>query len=305
MRDGALARKSLDDLGLALGAPAVPRRLVETLYRSTDPYEVGVAASFSMASPPRALVYYNPRKRGAAFVRRVHATFLAHGLEPSWLGALSEAIPLSRVSTIAGFDVDASGVPSGTLYFEELSERLGDHASGLLSDVAKQLRLSAGEDPRARVGAPYILAVDFTRRGPERLKVYTFAQPAERGAARDEAAAISPELSHDGSPAAEVLFGDGACSGYIIQRAYDVDRLVRHKVYRCLPYEQQPTDGAGQQALQTLGIEDRTGVAAALLQPSFGTTSVGIAFAPGRDAPEYVSVYQCLLRGDRVATGRS
>lgn len=303
MRDGARARESLDELGLALGAPTVPRRLVETLYRSTDPYEVGVAASFSASAPPRALVYYNPRKRGAAFVRRVHATFLEHGLDPAWLGALSEAIPLSRVSTIAGFDVDPSGVPSGTLYFEELSERLGDHAGGLLLDVAARLGLSAGEDPRARVGAPYILAVDFSKRGPERLKVYTFAQPAEHAAAKAEAVAICPGLAHEGSPAAEVLFGEGACSGYIIQRAYDAGRMVRHKVYRCLPYERQSTDGAGRRALHTLGIEDHTGVGAALLRPSFGTTSVGIAFAPQQAAPEYVSVYQCLLRGDPAPRG--
>lgn len=302
MRDGARARESLNQLGLALGAPDTPRKVIEALYRSSDPFEVGVAATFSSDAPPRALVYYNPRRRDPAFVRRVRSTFAAFGLDAGWLSTLNGAIPLTRVSTIAGFDVDATGVPGGTLYFEELDERLGGHAVGLVDRVASQLRLPVGEGTHGRVGAPYILAVDFGRAGPERLKLYHFAAPGERSAVQAEAAAVCPSVGSPDAPAAQVLFGDGSCSGYIIQRAHGAHGLVRHKVYRCLPYEREATAGVARRALQQLGLLDQSGAADALLEPSFGTTSIGVAFTPDRDQPEYVSVYQCLLRGDPPAT---
>ena len=140
--------------------------------------------------------------------------------------------------------------------------------------------------------------MDFGRAGAERLKRYHFALPEHRAAVIAEAARVNPGAAVTESPAGRVLFAEGPCSGYIIQRAYDASGLVRHKVYRCFPYEREATGDVGSRALAEFGITDETGVSDALLEPRFGTTSVGVAFSPRLTEPEYVSVYQCLLRGD-------
>ncbi len=304
MQDAILARDALLALGHLLGAGDTPMRVMEPLFHPLDAHEVGVALSVGRDEGLGALVYYNPRRRGAGFGRRGRALLARLELASGWWEQVERIVPSTRVSTILGLDVEAAGVAGGTLYLEEIATRLGHDAPRSLASLASALALPLNT-AETRVGAPYIWAIDFDGSGPRRLKTYYIADAAAAADVRAEALATCPAardlLTGD---AGEVLFGSGPCSGYIIQRAHGVEgRVVRHKVYRCYPYEDASTAGLAQTALDRLGVRAPVG-AAPLFDDAFGTTSVGVAFAPERSRIEYATAYQCLLRGGVRSAGR-
>ena len=303
MRDPERAREALVALGEGLGGGADPVRLAEPLFDRRDPYELGVALSFEPgASRPRALLYYNPRRRSGGFVGRVRGVLEGLAFDPSWLKTIEEHVPEERASHVLGFDIEGASPREGTLYLEEIDRFFGPRADLELRALGQALGLRVGEE-RGRVGSPYIWAVDFGRAGPERLKVYRRTEAGDREAVREEAEALLGELD----PRARAsLFEEGPTSStasYMVQRAYGADgSLRRHKIYRCFDYERASTAGPARRLLARFGCPSGASLEP-LLDPSFGTTSVGVAFAPGRRGVEYLTIYQCLLRGSGGGSG--
>lgn len=300
MDDPAKARAALDAAGELVGADSRSFDWAWSLAAAAETYELGLALTLAPDAPPAAQVYFNPRRRTRAFRQRARTTLEEYAFDAAWLDVVDALVPAEAVGTVLAFDVDRAGPTSGTLYLEEIARLPDAQVDATLREVAASLGLSVDAE-HGRVGAPYIWAIDFEARGAVRLKVYRAAAAGAKQSVEEEARHVIGSLLP--SPTVDVLFGDGPCSGYMVQRAYGAGpEVLRHKVYRCYPYEHASTVGLAADAIRRLGLldaEGRAGRRERLFDEAFGTTSIGLAFAPGRATFEYVTVYQALLRGRR------
>lgn len=303
MDDLVKARAALDATRDLLGTSSRAFDWAWSLVAAGETYELGLALTLAPGARPSAQLYFNPRRRTRAFRERVQTVLAGFSFDVDWLKAVDELVPPEAVSTVLGFDVDRAGPTSGTLYLEEIERLSGGQADSTLPALAAALGLSLGSEAD-RIGGPYIWAVDFGARGALRLKVYRSVAASAGPAVEEEVRRVTGARHDESSPGLDVLFGAGPCSGYMVQRAYGADGgVLRHKVYRCLPYESAATAGLATGALRRLdllGLLERPArLLERLFDEGFGTTSIALAFAPGQSAFEYATVYQALLRGRR------
>lgn len=304
MDDPVKARDALAALGDCLHVDARAFAWTASFVDGAETFELGLALTLAPAALPSAQLYYNPRRRVPAFREQVRALLAGFGFDGKWLRVVDALAPPEAVSTVLGLDVGRDGPTSGTLYLEEIGRWADAHADAALCDLGLGLGLEVGAEG-GRVGVPYIWAVDFGAQGPLRLKVYRAVAAGERRSVEDEAVRVVGVSEAMDGAVREVLFGAGPCSGYMVQRAYGAGgEVLRHKIYRCYPYEHASTAGQAARALHELGLlrtldERAERLRERLFDDVFGTTSVAIAFAPGRAGIEYATVYQALLRGRR------
>lgn len=292
--DRASALRVLDALTAELELATPARRVFELLADDRECSELGVALPlFDQAGT--AVVYYNPRTRGIGARTRMIEAIRAVGLPGEVAAAVLGAVPVERASAVAGIELHADGATSATLYLEEVSRF---YAAPERAAAAAAVASAAGLEPLpddARVGDPYIWAVDLEADGRHAFKLYHLAPSADVGRVRAE---LHELIGTEPEPWCErALFAPGA-SAFIIQRRV-VGARRRHKVYRCFPYEQgavscPPPELA--EVLDGLGSGRRERATAALCD-RFPMTSLGLAFTPGDARPRAATGYWCLLRG--------